>query len=164
MVKYSLTPIVFGVYGNVIRKFDADNARSQFIAGAVAGGAQSFACSPMELIKTRLQMQVEDKSNPTFKKHKYKYTSTVDCIVKIYKYENGIRGLCRGLHATLWREVPSFGVYFSSYYYMCDVTGAINNITGDTKFFRLLFCGGHGWNIILGLYISIRCCKNTNTG
>ena len=86
-------------------------------------------------------MQTDAKIDSSFKTNKYKYTNTVDCIIKIYKYENGFRGLFRGLNATFWREVPSFGVYFSSYYYLCERTGAINK-AGETKFFRLLFCGG----------------------
>lgn len=137
----AINAIIFGVYGNVLRQLHEDNAKTQFIAGAAAGGVQSFVCSPMELVKIRLQMQVTDqKQKSDSKTDKYKYKNSIDCIKKIYKHENGIRGLYRGLHATLWREIPSFGVYFSTYYYLCDITGAIHN--GDIKIGRLLLCGG----------------------
>ncbi|KAJ3330043.1 hypothetical protein HDU76_006539 [Blyttiomyces sp. JEL0837] len=42
------------------------------------------------------------------------YHGPVDCCVKIYK-QGGIRGFYRGLHATVWRETPSYGAYFASY-------------------------------------------------
>jgi solute carrier family 25 carnitine/acylcarnitine transporter 20/29 len=50
--------IVFGVYGNFQRHLPRPEAlSSHFMAGAAAGFVQSFVCSPMELVKTRLQVQ-----------------------------------------------------------------------------------------------------------
>jgi solute carrier family 25 carnitine/acylcarnitine transporter 20/29 len=50
--------IVFGVYGNFQRHLPRPDAlSSHFLAGAVAGFVQSFVCCPMELVKTRLQVQ-----------------------------------------------------------------------------------------------------------
>lgn len=50
--------IVFGVYGNFQRHLPQPDAlSSHFLAGATAGFVQSFVCSPMELVKTRLQVQ-----------------------------------------------------------------------------------------------------------
>jgi solute carrier family 25 carnitine/acylcarnitine transporter 20/29 len=50
--------IVFGVYGNFQRHLARPDAlSSHFLAGAAAGFVQSFVCSPMELVKTRLQVQ-----------------------------------------------------------------------------------------------------------
>lgn len=139
-----INAVVFGVHGNLMRQFDAHDMRAQFIAGAAAGGVQSVVCSPMELIKIRLQMQGEGKSSAfqqALSYHsKFEYVTPTDCIRKIYKYENGFRGVFKGMYLTLWREVPSFGFYFASYYYLCDKLGAIYN--GDIKIMRLLFCGG----------------------
>lgn len=46
--------IVFGVYGNLQRGLsDPESLRSQFLAGGIAGLAQSVVSSPVELVKTR---------------------------------------------------------------------------------------------------------------
>lgn len=46
--------IVFGVYGNVKRRMqDPDSLKSQFLAGSLAGLAQSIVVSPIELVKSR---------------------------------------------------------------------------------------------------------------
>jgi hypothetical protein len=50
--------VVFGVYGNFQRYSPQPDAlSSHFLAGAAAGFVQSFVCCPMELVKTRLQVQ-----------------------------------------------------------------------------------------------------------
>jgi Mitochondrial carrier protein. len=50
--------IVFGVYGNFQRNLPRHDAlSSHFMAGAAAGFAQSFVCCPLELVKSRLQVQ-----------------------------------------------------------------------------------------------------------
>ena len=48
----------------------------------------------------------------------------MECLVKIYRHENGLRGVFRGLNLTILREGPSFAVYFSSYEYLCKKTNA----------------------------------------
>ena len=53
-----INAVIFGVYGDVKRRMaDPDSLRSQAIAGSAAGLVQSVVCSPMELIKTRIQIQ-----------------------------------------------------------------------------------------------------------
>lgn len=111
--------IVFGVYGNTQRNLPNPNSiASHFIAGSTAGFVQTFVCSPMELVKTQLQLQGQGKSEG---KHaiasKYRYTSASDCLRRLYQ-NYGIRGVYRGLSITLAREIPSLGMYFASYEYM----------------------------------------------
>ena len=62
---------------------------------------QAFVCAPMELVKT--QMQVRPECN--------KVSDTIKSIVD----KSGIKGMTRGLGVTVCREVPAFGLYFSSY-------------------------------------------------
>lgn len=91
--------IVFGVYGNVQRLCrDPNSLESHALAGAVAGFCQSLVCSPMELAKTRMQLQ--DKIDIPIK-HK----SSVHCIVYIMKTE-GLVGTMKGLISTVMRDIP----------------------------------------------------------
>ncbi|KAF7412643.1 hypothetical protein HZH66_001539 [Vespula vulgaris] len=99
--------IVFGVYGQTQKHMsDKDRLSYHFLAGAIAGIAQSPISSPIELAKTRMQLQ--SSTNKT------KYSGPVKCLKDIYKKE-GYRGVFNGLGITFLREAPSFGVYFLTY-------------------------------------------------
>ena len=74
---------------------------------------QAFVASPMELIKT--QMQVRPECN--------KVSDTIKSIVD----KAGYRGLTRGLGITICREVPAFGIVFSSYEWMVKMGGGKDN-------------------------------------
>ncbi|KAF4082520.1 hypothetical protein AMELA_G00152230 [Ameiurus melas] len=52
-----INAIVFGVQGNTMRLLGKDTPTNQFLAGAAAGTIQCIICCPMELAKTRMQMQ-----------------------------------------------------------------------------------------------------------
>ncbi|KDR08335.1 mitochondrial basic amino acids transporter-like [Zootermopsis nevadensis] len=109
--------VVFGVYGNFQRHVTHPEAlSSHFVAGAVAGFVQSFVCSPMELVKTRLQIQ-DIRAVPGGG-----YTGPMNCLVQVAKAE-GLRGVFRGLGATICREVPGFGTYFFAYELMTRPAG-----------------------------------------
>ncbi|KAG7204993.1 hypothetical protein KM043_005378 [Ampulex compressa] len=102
----AVNAIVFGIYGQAQRSLpDPDCLSSHFIAGASAGIAQTPVCSPIELAKTRLQLQ-----SPT----QQRFTGPVQCLKHIYKHE-GYRGVFRGFGITLLREAPSYGTYFLTY-------------------------------------------------
>lgn len=87
------------MYGNVQRNTsDPNSLFSHFLAGSAAGAAQSVICSPMELIKTRLQIQ---NDYPIAIKHK----SPLDCLRHIYNTER-IRGVFKGFGITITRDIP----------------------------------------------------------
>jgi len=93
--------ITFGAYGNILRVLPhQDSIGSITLAGCGAGLLQSFIVSPMELVKT--QMQVCGRES---------ISESVGVIIK----GSGFSGLARGLGVTLTREVPAFGIYFGSY-------------------------------------------------
>jgi solute carrier family 25 carnitine/acylcarnitine transporter 20/29 len=126
-----INALVFGVQGNTLRALGCDSPLNQFLAGAAAGAIQCVICCPMELAKTRLQLQ-DTGSVRTYK-------GSLDCLAQIYQQE-GLRGINRGMVSTLLRETPSFGVYFLTY----DVlTRALGCEPGDRLLVpKLLLAGG----------------------
>ncbi|KAI9565283.1 hypothetical protein GHT06_009068 [Daphnia sinensis] len=105
-----INAMIFGVYGNVQRRLsEPESLRSHALAGSVAGLVQSFVCSPMELVKTRIQIQEQVCTNGV-----QLYKGPVDCVRQIWQAE-GVRGIFRGLNITIAREIPAFGLYFASY-------------------------------------------------
>ncbi|KAL0169380.1 hypothetical protein M9458_033976, partial [Cirrhinus mrigala] len=105
-----INAIVFGVQGNVMRMLGADTPLHQFLAGAAAGLIQCVICCPMELAKTRMQMQGTGEKSTSRKMYK----NSLDCLIRIYRRE-GFRGTNRGMVTTVIRETPGFGVYFLTY-------------------------------------------------
>lgn len=98
--------IVFGVYGHTQRHLsEPDRLSACFLAGASAGLAQTPVSSPIELAKTRLQLQSQSQSN---------VKGPLQCLKSIYRQE-GCRGVFKGLGITFLREGPSYGVYFVTY-------------------------------------------------
>ncbi|XP_076295448.1 mitochondrial basic amino acids transporter isoform X1 [Lasioglossum baleicum] len=97
--------ITFGVYGLTQKHMtNSDSLASHFIAGTIAGIAQSPICSPIELAKTRIQLQTSSG----------KFSGPLQYLKHTYKYD-GYRGVFKGFNVTVLREAPSFGVYFLTY-------------------------------------------------
>lgn len=78
------------------------------VSGAGSGFASSCVLTPVELVKCRLQAQLNCPSGST------DYKGPIDCIVRTVR-EEGVTGLWRGNLSTSAREVPGnmawFGVY-----------------------------------------------------
>lgn len=124
----AINAIVFGVYGNAQRvSSNPDSYMSHFLAGSVAGLAQSIICSPMELAKTQLQLQ-------THKLGAIKFNGPTQCISYVYQCE-GVRGVFRGLGATALRDVPGFASYFVSYEFLM-------RLKNEPGILYTLFAGG----------------------
>ncbi|UIZ23205.1 hypothetical protein KXD40_003911 [Peronospora effusa] len=104
--------IMFAVYERTLKMIDdsvqTPTLKSVFYAGAVGGFWQTVPLAPAELIKCRLQVQDGRRSS--------QYQGPMDCIRHIFK-ARGTPGLFLGFTCTLWREVPSFAVYFWLYEY-----------------------------------------------
>lgn len=104
----AVNAIAFGVYGNVQRMTgDPNGLKGHFLAGSAAGLCQSLICSPMELIKTRLQLQ---HTNPKA----IQFQNPFQCLRHIWRTEK-VRGVFRGLGITAARDVPGFSSYFLFY-------------------------------------------------
>lgn len=79
-----------------------------YIAGGLAGLANSFVSGPVEHIRTRMQVQGAGVKE---------YSSTLDCFKKIYA-KHGISGIYKGQVITMLREWQGFGGYFLVYEYL----------------------------------------------
>ena len=67
----------------------------------------------MEHLKCRLQVQHGVGSADAM------YRGPFDALYKIVS-NHGVSGLFRGMCVTWWREIPAFGLYFSTYDYIKD--------------------------------------------
>ncbi|XP_044586764.1 mitochondrial basic amino acids transporter isoform X2 [Cotesia glomerata] len=107
----ALNAIVFGVYAQAQKHIikDPNNLTSHFFAGALAGLAQAPIICPLELAKMRLQLQENSVKSP-----KKIYSGPITCMIDILR-QKGIRGVFTGFWVTVVREVPSLGLYFSTY-------------------------------------------------
>lgn len=95
-----INAILFGVYGNVQRRSsEPDSLFTHFIAGSCSGLVQCFISSPMELVKSRLQVQNDMKDV------KIRHTGPMSCLKHIWKTE-GTRGVYKGFGITVVRDVP----------------------------------------------------------
>ncbi|XP_067895042.1 mitochondrial basic amino acids transporter isoform X1 [Heterodontus francisci] len=130
-----INAIVFGVHGNTMRYLGRDTPLNQFLAGAAAGGIQCVICCPMELAKTRMQLQGMGEYQIKSKVYK----NSLDCLVRIYR-KQGICGINKGMVTTILREIPGFGFYFLTY----DCLTRALNCEPDDSFIipKLLFAGG----------------------
>lgn len=107
--------VVFGVYGNVQKRSSApDSLRTHCFAGTLAGLTQSLITSPMELTKTRMQMQSAASTPSPAGSAAPHYRGAIDCARRIHGAE-GWRGLYRGFSITAVRDVPGFASYFVLY-------------------------------------------------
>ncbi|CAH1985517.1 unnamed protein product [Acanthoscelides obtectus] len=84
-------------------------------AGCMSSFFSSLAICPTELVKSRVQVQKE------LAKYKFggrkEITGPTQVVSEILE-RDGVRGMFRGLGATLAREMPGYFVYFYSYEYM----------------------------------------------
>lgn len=109
-----LNAITFGTFEAALRAVCPGQHRTDaplaalFIAGFIGGFVQSFILSPFELVKCRLQVQDGAGGGAP------RYKGGLDCVRQLVR-EGGVRNMARGLPGTLWREAPSFGIYFGSY-------------------------------------------------
>lgn len=98
----------------------------QVLAGMGAGWTNSLATTPVELLKTKLQMQKQrvrlTQANGA-QAVRPEFTSTFDCARQIVHY-SGVRGLWHALPATLLFR-SSFGAMFGSYDYFQRKLGGL---------------------------------------
>ena len=71
------------------------------LCGSFAGFVNSIVLSPIELVKCRLQLQTQSRTNAYYK-------GSIDCLVKIVSEEGISNGFFKGLVPTIVREIPAY--------------------------------------------------------
>lgn len=112
----------YGTYGTCLRWLGSDrdgpvpvSLLHNFIAGSFGGFAQSFPSSILELLKIRLQTTSErfitDNSNRLllFSRQGQKQEANLYQVFRHLVKTEGVSGLTRGLHATIWRDTFTYG-------------------------------------------------------
>ncbi|KAI1717301.1 mitochondrial carrier protein domain-containing protein [Ditylenchus destructor] len=80
---------------------------ASFLSGIIAGAAGSFSVTPLDVIKTRIQLI---GGNPT-----EKYKGVTDAFIKILKHE-GPKALFKGAACRMMVMAPLFGIAQTVYY------------------------------------------------
>lgn len=133
-----INAVLFGVEENTRRLMNYQqqdepkkqpNYKLYAISGAIAGFAQSFLLSPIELIKIRMQLP-----NTV-------YTNTFTCArnLLLSKHGGSLSQLMRGTCLTVLRDVPAVTVYFISFEYLCNMHSMHRD---QLSVFNLMLAGG----------------------
>ncbi|KAI8813606.1 mitochondrial carrier domain-containing protein [Cladochytrium replicatum] len=94
-----------------IAKRNGSVAQKIYLAGSVSGFFNSFVACPMELdqiAESSCQLWI-----PIIRRTCGLYSTNIPT------QHAGIAGFYRAMHCTMWRETPSYGVYFASYELLC---------------------------------------------
>ncbi|ORX48796.1 mitochondrial carrier [Hesseltinella vesiculosa] len=84
------------------------------LAGAGAGIVNSILASPVEMLKIKMQAQFGDKGSGG-QRH---FTGPVDCAKYLIEREGVVRGLGRGMYATVVREIPAYVGFYCGFEYV----------------------------------------------
>jgi len=133
---YAVCFLGFGIGKKLQQKNENDplSTLQLFNAGCVAGVATTAIMAPGERIKCLLQIQADSGTK--------KYSGPMDCAKQLYR-EGGIKSVYKGTGATLLRDVPASGVYFSVYETLLVMAGEwTKKPRNELNPAVLLTCGG----------------------
>jgi len=109
----AMNAVTFSTWQEALRVLHRSDAAEEaplgkvFLAGGIAGVAQCSLATPVELVRTKLQVQVLPDGRQQFR-------GPLECMQRVYESE-GAAGLYRGNVSMMLREAPAFAVYFSVY-------------------------------------------------
>lgn len=145
-----INALLFGIYGQTIRSLQSlspdpsPDGRSPlshvFVAGCVAGLANTIISCPLELGKIQMQNQGVRGPGGGAVTHSLD-RGPIGVLRRIY-LQRGIAGCFRGITPTILRETPSYGVYFASYDALCAALTRPGESVDALPPGRLLFAGG----------------------
>jgi hypothetical protein len=85
-------------------------ALHQMFAGSMAGGCSAIATAPLDLAKTRMQVEYAPKGSATLPKYNGLFTTLGRTLA-----DEGAKGWFKGLGSCLLGLVPSWTIYFTCY-------------------------------------------------
>ncbi|KAL3266284.1 hypothetical protein HHI36_010464 [Cryptolaemus montrouzieri] len=92
--------------------FNWKRSAIQFVSGGVAGFVETGIMHPLDLVKTRLQLQ----KGPVKKNDPNYYTGIIDCFTKLSKQE-GTLSFWKGILPPLIIETPTKSVRFTAFHH-----------------------------------------------
>ena len=116
-----------------------DDVTIAFVAGVVAGPAETAVVQPFQVVKVRMQT----------KEFNARYASSLDCAAHVLRSE-GVGGFFRvGVSATLWRNTVWNSVYFGSMAKMRAATVDMPHESGSSWRRKLLdLASGFGCGVL----------------
>ncbi|KXZ50486.1 hypothetical protein GPECTOR_16g661 [Gonium pectorale] len=121
-----LLGIHFPVFSHVRKQLEGDDHYSNFsytnalISGAAAGAAGSLVSTPVELVRTKMQMQRRAAlagsagSAAASSGAEVFYKGSVDCFKQVLS-KHGVKGLYRGVTSTVLRDMQGYAWFFLGY-------------------------------------------------
>ena len=128
------------------------------LAGGMTGFAISFIETPIDLVKTKLQIQIFYSKSSANKSSSSSSSSsryrTVSQCIRYIANRHGITALWQGLSSTIIRNVPANAVFFPVNEIIKNKLAASNNIdVKDLKLHHRLIAGGcAGLSYWVGMY------------
>jgi len=112
------------------------------VCGAATGLTTSLVLCPIEYVKIRLQTMHLQPGVATLSPHSnMSSTSTLNLVKEILSSRHGIRGLYRGLFATILRQTPSLAMYFPVYNILKEsISESYNNSSSNKNDNNDLLC------------------------
>lgn len=119
--------LLFATYAPSHRLLASDNSPVHvsshlgqvFLAGCIAGAAQTVVTAPSELVKIRMQASGSQ------------YASNTQCMVAAVRAHGVRHGLFRGFGVTFLRDCPNIGLYFLSYEWVKGLLTGGQLLVGD---------------------------------
>ncbi|KAK9879898.1 hypothetical protein WA026_008400 [Henosepilachna vigintioctopunctata] len=119
----------------------------EFVVGGFAAVCAGFFTNPLEVLKTRMQLQGELRKRG---QHAIYYKNIIHASYVITKNE-GIISLQKGLVPALWVQFIMNGLRFGTYHF-ADSKGYMHDENGELIFYRNIVVSGMGG--VIGHYLS----------
>ena len=88
--------------------FDDSPKTANLFAGSFAGITSVLCTYPLDVVRARFAVQVDER----------RYNSILHCLNDIYTKEGGMRGLYRGITATIYGMIPYAGISFFTFEFL----------------------------------------------
>jgi len=135
---------LFTVSGAAMNILKEDKPINHWWAGCIAGLAQCIIISPVEMIKTQMQIQGIGKAVGK------EYRGWGSTVKHIYHYGGISNGFLKGMTTCVVRDVPSFGAFFYTYELLVGKPNWLNyhgnygirSLEEFEDLFKIIFAGG----------------------